>query len=70
MEGVDPANSDIDGYFGFSDPTRESVDCVESQKFGTHSATIATLKNLDDPNSLNTKVYFFRLAPDTLLMII
>lgn len=69
MEGIDPANSDIDGYLQFSDPTMERVDAVESQQFGSHSATIASLANVDNPNSPITKVYFFRLAPDKLLMI-
>jgi len=69
MEGVDPANSDIDGYLQFSDPTMERVDSVESQQFGSHTATIASLANVDNPNSPITKVYFFRLAPDKLLMV-
>jgi len=69
MEGVDPAKSDIEGYLQFSDPTMESLVAVESQQFGSHSATIATLSNLNNPNDPNTKVYFFRLAPDKLLMI-
>ena len=69
MEGVDPANSDIDGYKQFSDPTMESVVSTEVRQFGTHSGTIAILANVDNPNSPDTKVYFFRLAPDKLLMI-
>jgi len=69
MEGIDPANSDIDGYLQFSDPTMERVDAVESQQFGSHSATVASLANVDNPNSPITKVYFFRLTPDKLLMV-
>jgi len=69
MEGIDPANSDIDGYLQFSDPTMERVDAVESQQFGSHTATVASLANVDNPNSPITKVYFFRLAPDKLLMV-
>lgn len=69
MVGVDPANSDIDGYLQFSDPTMESVVSVESQQFGSHSATIATLANLNNTNDPNIKLYFFRLAPEILLMI-
>jgi len=69
MEGIDPANSDIDGYLQFSDPTMERVDAAESQQFGSHTATVASLANVDNPNSPITKVYFFRLAPDKLLMV-
>ena len=69
MEGVDPANSDIDGYMQFSDPSMERVDAIESQQFGSHAATVASLANVDNPNSPITKVYFFRLAPDKLLMV-
>ena len=69
MEGIDPTNSDIDGYRQFSDPTMERVDAVELQQFGSHSATVASLANVDNPNSPITKVYFFRLAPDKLLMV-
>jgi len=69
MEGIDPANSDIDGYMQFSDPSMERVDAVESQQFGSHTATVASLANVDNPNSPITKVYFFRLAPDKLLMV-
>ena len=69
MEGIDPANSDIDGYLQFSDPTMERLDTVESQQFGSRFVTVASLANVDNPNSPITKVYFFRLAPDKLLMI-
>lgn len=69
MEGIEPANSDIDGYLQFSDPSMERVDSVESQQFGSHNATVASLANVDNPNSPVTKVYFFRLAPDKLLMV-
>lgn len=69
MEGVEPANSDSDGYLQFSDPTMESVISAESKQFGSHSGTIAILANLDNPNAPETKVYFFRLASDKLLMI-
>jgi hypothetical protein len=69
MEGIDPANSDIDGYKQFSDPTMERVDSVESQQFGSHSATVASLTSVDNPISPITIVYFFRLAPDKLLMV-
>jgi len=69
MEGIDPAKSDVDGYLQFSDPNMERVDAVESQQFGLHSATIASLANVNNPNDPITKVYLFRLAPDKLLMI-
>ena len=69
MEGVEPANSDIDGYMQFSDPTMERVEAAESKQFGSHNATVASLVNVDNPNSPVTKVYFFRLAPDKLLMV-
>lgn len=69
MEGIDPANSDIDGYMQFSDPTMERVDSVELQQFGSHTATVASLVNVNNPNDPITKVYFFRLASDKLLMV-
>jgi len=69
MEGVESSNSDIDGYLQFSDPTMETVVSIEAQRFGSKSGTIATLANVDNPNSPDIKVYFFRLAPDKLIMI-
>jgi len=69
MEGIDLTNSDIDGYLQFSDPTMESVVSVESQQFGSHNATVATLINPNNQNDSKTIVYFFRLAPDKLLMV-
>lgn len=69
MEGIDPAKSDIDGYLQFSDPTMESLVSVESQQFGSHTGTVATLANPVNTNDPNTKVFFVRLTPDKLLMI-
>jgi len=69
MEGIDPATSDIDGYLQFSDPTMEALVSVESHQFGSHTATIGTVANLINTNDPNIKLYFFRLAPDKLLMI-
>jgi len=69
MEGVDPANSDIDGYLQFSDPTMESLVSVEQQQVGTHTVTIGTFANLNNTNDPNIKLFFFRLSPDKLLMI-
>jgi len=69
MEGVDPDKSDIDGYLQFSDPTMESLVSVESQQFGSRTATMGTFANLNNTNDPNISLFFFRLAPDKLLMI-
>ena len=69
MEGVDPANSDIDGYLQFSDPTMERLVTVESMQLGSLTATVGTFANMNNPNDADVKLFFFRLAPDKLLMI-
>lgn len=69
MEGVDPANSDIDGYLQFSDPTMERLVAVESLQLGSLTATVGTFANMNNPNDTDVKLFFFRLAPDKLLMI-
>jgi len=69
MEGIDPANSDIDGYLQFSDPTMERLVSVESQQLGSRTAIIGTFANLNNTNDPDVKLFFFRLAPDKLLMI-
>jgi len=69
MEGIDPANSDIDGYLQFSDPTMERLVTVESQQLGSLTATVGTFANMINPNDTDVKLFFFRLAPDKLLMI-
>jgi len=69
MEGIDPAKSDIDGYLQFSDPTMERLVAVESQQLSSHTVTIGTIANVNNTNDPDVKLFFFRLAPDKLLMI-
>ena len=70
IEGIDPAKADAEAYMASVDPTMTGLLSSDVQQFGTHSATVATLVNLDNPNDSNTTVFLFRLAPDKLLMVV
>ena len=70
MEGVDPAKSDADAYMQFVDPMMTGLVSAEQQQIGSQMATVATLENLVNKSDPNSKMFIFRLAPATLLMVV
>ncbi len=69
MEGIEPSLSDTDAFMQQLDPTMTGLVSSEQIQYGSHSVTVLTLSNINNPDEPNTKLFFFRFAPDKLLLI-
>ena len=69
LEGIDPSLSDADAFMQQSDPTMTGLVSAEQIQYGSHTATALTLSNVNNPDEPHTKLFFFRFAPDKLLLI-
>ena len=69
LEGIDPTLSDAEAFMQQSDPTMTGLVSADQIQYGSHTSTVLTLSNVNNPDEPHTKLFFFRFAPDKLLLI-